>query len=149
MLSSFSWIFREVAEEQGWAGIILPEGPARFPSRCMTQTGPAPLKHRAHSHQGGSVRAVAGDLLTGKVHNLRKDVQMGAITGPVFEAEIETERGSGVVRFLLTRQGLELMQPQPEQPPVPPAPPVPQLALQPRGGAATATARSTAARRGR
>ena len=71
---------------------------------------------------GGSVRAVAGDLLTGKVHNLRKDVQMGTLAGPAFEAEIETERGSGVVRFLLTRQGLELMQSQADAPPPPPRP---------------------------
>ena len=65
---------------------------------------------------------MAGDLLTGTVHNLRKDVQMGAITGPAFEAEIETERGSGVVRFLLTRQGLELLREHPDGPPVPPRP---------------------------
>lgn len=53
---------------------------------------------------------VAGDLLSGKVRNLKKEVLLGTMAGPAFEAEIETERGSGVVRFLLTRQGLELMQ---------------------------------------
>lgn len=63
--------------------------------------------------KGDSVGQVAGDLLTGKVHNLRKDVHLGGIAGPAFEAEIDTERGSGVVRFLLTRQGLELMEAQP------------------------------------
>ncbi|MBX5484546.1 MAG: hypothetical protein IRZ16_22210 [Myxococcaceae bacterium] len=57
--------------------------------------------------RGGGVGEVAGDLLSGKVRNLHKDVVMGAITGPAFEAEIETERGAGVVRFLLTRQGLD------------------------------------------
>ena len=57
----------------------------------------------------GSVSEVAGDLISGKVRNLRKDVLLGHIAGPAFEAEIETERGSGMVRFLLTRQGLELM----------------------------------------
>jgi hypothetical protein len=66
--------------------------------------------------RGDSEQPVAGDLLTGTVRNLRKDVQMGAIAGPAFEAEIETERGSGVVRFLLTRQGLELMEAQPPAP---------------------------------
>jgi hypothetical protein len=71
---------------------------------------------------GDSVQPVAGDLLTGKVRNLRKDVQMGAISGPAFEAEIETERGSGVVRFLLTRQGLEMMEAAPAQPLPPPRP---------------------------
>ncbi|HSP78412.1 MAG TPA: hypothetical protein VLQ93_07780 [Myxococcaceae bacterium] len=71
---------------------------------------------------GGSVQPVAGDLLSGKVHNLRKDVQMGAIAGPAFEAEIETERGSGVVRFLLTRQGLEMLRQEPPQPKPAPRP---------------------------
>jgi hypothetical protein len=63
--------------------------------------------------RGDSVGQVAGDLLSGRVHNLRKDVQLGGIAGPAFEAEIDTERGSGVVRFLLTRQGLELMEARP------------------------------------
>jgi hypothetical protein len=36
-------------------------------------------------------------------------MQLGAISGPGFEASLETERGSGVVRYLLTRQGLELL----------------------------------------
>jgi hypothetical protein len=56
---------------------------------------------------------VGGDLLAGKVRNLKKDVHLGGISGPAFEAEIDTERGSGVVRFLLTRQGLELMEARP------------------------------------
>lgn len=58
---------------------------------------------------GRGAGQVGGDLLTGTVRNMQKDVVMGTISGPAFEAEIETERGSGVVRFLLTRQGLELM----------------------------------------
>ena len=53
-------------------------------------------------------RAVAGDLASGRVVNLRKTLQLGAITGPAFEAKLETERGSGTVQYLLTRQGLEL-----------------------------------------
>ena len=57
---------------------------------------------------GRSAGEVGGDLLTGKVRSLQKDVVMGSISGPAYEAEIETERGSGVVRFLLTRQGLEM-----------------------------------------
>ena len=57
----------------------------------------------------GSVGQVAGDLISGKVRNLKKDAVLGTIAGPVFEAEIETERGSGTVRFLLTRQGLEML----------------------------------------
>jgi hypothetical protein len=51
---------------------------------------------------------IAGDLVSGRVTNLRKTMQLGAISGPAFEARLETERGSGTVRYLLTRQGLEL-----------------------------------------
>jgi hypothetical protein len=51
---------------------------------------------------------VAGELVTGRVVNLKKTLQLGGISGPAFEARLETERGSGTVRYLLTRQGLEL-----------------------------------------
>jgi hypothetical protein len=54
------------------------------------------------------IQQVAGDLVTGRVENLRKTMQLGAITGPAFEARLETERGSGTVRYLLTSQGLDL-----------------------------------------
>jgi hypothetical protein len=57
----------------------------------------------------GAVQQVAGDVVTGRVVNLRKTLQLGAITGPAFEATLETARGSGKVRYLLTRQGLELV----------------------------------------
>ena len=36
-------------------------------------------------------------------------MQLGAISGPAFEAKLETRRGSGTVRYLLTRQGLDLL----------------------------------------
>ncbi len=52
---------------------------------------------------------VAGDLLSGTVRNLKHFAQLGTIGGPVFEADIETERGKGQVRFLLTREGLEAL----------------------------------------
>jgi hypothetical protein len=55
-----------------------------------------------------SMSPVAGDLLSGRVVNLKKSLALGAIAGPAFEAKLETERGSGTVRYLLTRQGLEL-----------------------------------------
>jgi hypothetical protein len=57
---------------------------------------------------GGSSE-VAGDVVSGRVVNLKKTLQLGAITGPAFEARLETERGSGTVRYLLTRQGLDLL----------------------------------------
>ncbi len=53
------------------------------------------------------VQPVAGDVMTGRVVNLRKTLQLGAISGPAFEATLETARGSGIVRYLLTSQGLE------------------------------------------
>lgn len=56
-----------------------------------------------------SVGEVTGAMLSGKVRNLRQEALLGAIAGPAFEAEIETERGSGIVRFLLTHQGIELL----------------------------------------
>ncbi|WP_242334893.1 MULTISPECIES: hypothetical protein [Anaeromyxobacter] len=56
-----------------------------------------------------SVGQVAGDLANGRVVNLKRTMQLGAITGPAFEAKLDTERGAGTVRYLLTRQGLELL----------------------------------------
>jgi hypothetical protein len=56
----------------------------------------------------GAVQQVAGDVLSVKVVNLGKTLQLGAITGPAFEATLETARGSGKVRYLLTRDGLDL-----------------------------------------
>lgn len=49
-------------------------------------------------------------LAHGRVTNLRKEALMGTVGGPVFEAELETERGAGMVRFILTRQGLDLLE---------------------------------------
>lgn len=50
---------------------------------------------------------VAGDVVSGRVVNLKKTLQLGAISGPAFEARLDTARGSGTVRYLLTSQGLE------------------------------------------
>jgi hypothetical protein len=52
---------------------------------------------------------VAGDVLAGKVRDMDHHAVLGAIQGPAFEAELDTERGSGTVRFILTREGLELL----------------------------------------
>ncbi len=52
---------------------------------------------------------VAGDVVSGRVVNLRRSLSLGAISGPAFEAELDTARCSGKVRYLLTRQGLELL----------------------------------------
>jgi hypothetical protein len=55
---------------------------------------------------------IAHQLAHGQVRNLDQDAAVGSITGPTFEAELETERGAGLVRFILTRRGLELMEQQ-------------------------------------
>jgi hypothetical protein len=93
-----------------------------FSSQPLTPALAMTLHEAAYElySRGEGSRKVAGDLLTGRVTNLRKDMALGGIAGPAFEAEIETERGAGTVRFMLTRQGLELMK---AQPPAQPARP--------------------------
>lgn len=56
------------------------------------------------SGEGG--KQVLGDVIQGVVRNLHREVAVGAIAGPLFEADVETERGAGKVRFLLTQQAL-------------------------------------------
>lgn len=63
--------------------------------------------YRLHRTQG-NVEKLVGDLLSGKVTRLNKDLALGTVTGPAFEAELSTPHGEGRVHFLLTRQGLEL-----------------------------------------
>ncbi len=59
-----------------------------------------------------SAGEVQGELAQGQVRNLRQHVVLGSIGGPSFEARVETERGSGTVRFLLTREALQLLEAQ-------------------------------------
>ena len=47
----------------------------------------------------------------GQVRNTRKHAMLGTIGGPMFEAELETERGKSMVRYLLTREALATQQP--------------------------------------
>ncbi|HLL53855.1 MAG TPA: hypothetical protein VK447_09930 [Myxococcaceae bacterium] len=75
------------------------------PSLAMSLHQVAYALHRNGTAEG----EVMQELARGKVRNLRKHLVLGEIAGPAFEAELETERGPGMVRFLLTRQGLELM----------------------------------------
>ena len=53
----------------------------------------------------------AGELyqedVEGKVRNLQKSFALGSLSGPGFEADLETPDGKGRVRFLVTREGLE------------------------------------------
>lgn len=63
--------------------------------------------YRLH-HRQENVETLQGDLVTGKVLRLMKDMALGSVTGPAFEAEISTPHGEGRIHFLLTRQGLEI-----------------------------------------
>jgi hypothetical protein len=56
---------------------------------------------------------IEGELAQGEVRNLRKTVLLGTLSGPAFEADVDTERGTGKVRFLLTQEGIELMSQRP------------------------------------
>lgn len=56
--------------------------------------------------------AIGGDdgvIVSGEMRNLKQELALGTFAGPAFEAHIETERGGGIVRFLLTHRGIELM----------------------------------------
>lgn len=57
----------------------------------------------------GDHTTIRAPLIEGRVENLRREMLLGTVGGPSFEATIDTERGHGTVRFLITRQGLELM----------------------------------------
>ncbi len=59
-----------------------------------------------HAEQG-SIEKIQGDLASGQVRRLGKDMLIGAIGGPAFEAEIDTPRGSGLVRFVITPAGMQ------------------------------------------
>lgn len=61
-----------------------------------------------YRHGKGAGEVECG-LAHGVVRSANQDAAIGTLTGPVFEAELETERGQGEVRFLLTRQGLEAL----------------------------------------
>jgi hypothetical protein len=59
-------------------------------------------------HRGGQLRGeLTLETAQGRVRNLKRSFALGAIAGPAFEADVETEQGQGRVRFLVTRQGLD------------------------------------------
>src|SRR4051812_23036578 len=81
-----------------------------------------PLANRLHKAAFDLYRSdedalqIASGLARGEVRNLKKQVLLGTITGHVFEARLDTERGEGVVRYLLTQEGIEaLAQAQPRR----------------------------------
>jgi hypothetical protein len=94
------------AEEPYWVLISV-----LFSSQPLSEQLAMNLHRVAHElyRTNSSEGSIDGDLVHGTVVNTRKDALLGTIGGSVFEASVETERGKGQVRFLLTRQGLELM----------------------------------------
>ena len=58
-----------------------------------------------HRRQG-DIEKLSGDLALGEVRRLGRSLVIGSISGPGFEAQLDTARGSGQVSFILTRQGL-------------------------------------------
>jgi hypothetical protein len=56
------------------------------------------------------VGEIAGDLLGGKLRRVQEHAVLGTLSGPAYEARIDIERGSAVVRFLITREGLRWME---------------------------------------
>jgi hypothetical protein len=83
-----------------------------FSSQQLTPSLAMTLHQAAYElyQRNDSGQEILGDMVSGQVVNLRKEVLLGTIGGPAFEAKIETERGAGTVRFILTRQGLEMLQ---------------------------------------
>jgi hypothetical protein len=93
------------ARDQSWTLISV-----LFSNVPLEPVLAATLHHTALElyRSDGAMQQVAGDALSGRVVNLRKTLQLGAISGPAFEATLETARGTGKVRYLLTTQGLDL-----------------------------------------
>jgi len=85
---------------------------ALFSSIPLTESLAMALYHAGcdlyQRNQG--VGEIAGDLLSGKLTRLREHVVLGTFSGPAYEARIDTDRGPGVVRFLITREGLHWME---------------------------------------
>jgi len=51
---------------------------------------------------------IRSGVVTGTIRNLGKDVLIGTLSGPLFEADVVAAGTSGHVRFLVTRQGLAI-----------------------------------------
>lgn len=73
------------------------------PALAMRLYGAAIDLHRREA----GVAKLTGDLALGEVRRLGKSLVLGSIAGPGFEATVDTPKGSGTVRFILTRHALE------------------------------------------
>ena len=62
---------------------------------------------RMLARSGAGPQQISGELVRGRVWTDGREARLGTLGGSLFEAEVETERGSGRVRFLVTPEGLE------------------------------------------
>ncbi len=74
------------------------------PALAMSLYEVASGLHRSGEGHGEVVQ----DRMEGRVTNLHRSFALGSISGPGFEALVEMPSGKGRVRFLLTREGIEL-----------------------------------------
>jgi hypothetical protein len=74
------------------------------PALAMSLYEVASALHRSGEGQG----EVTQDGMEGRVTNLHRSFALGGIAGPGFEAEVDLPAGRGKVRFLLTREGVDL-----------------------------------------
>lgn len=81
-----------------------------FSTRPLTPTLAMDLYHLAHRlHFSEELKGeIKSELARGVVENTKREVVVGFIAGPMFEAELDTEKGKATARFVLTREGLEL-----------------------------------------
>lgn len=117
---------RTLARPSGWAIVRRRRARRRAPMppdpsaywmliAVLASTVPLPpaLSHRLYRaalelhRDRRDVEKLNGDLALGEVRRLGKDLLLGSISGPAFEALLDTPQGSGTVRFILTRQALE------------------------------------------
>src|SRR4051812_23829180 len=87
-----------------WMLIAVLHSTVQLPPALSTRLYHAALE--LHRDQGDVAR-LSGDLAMGEVRRLGRSLLLGAIGGPGFEARLDTPLGSGLVRFILTRQALE------------------------------------------
>jgi hypothetical protein len=74
------------------------------PALAMSLYEVASSLHRSGEGHG----EVTQDRMEGRVRNLHRSFVLGSIAGPGFEADLELPQGKGKVRFLLTREGLDV-----------------------------------------
>ncbi len=74
------------------------------PALSLTLYRAAARLHRDGEEVGEVAEREAG---VGLVRNLRRELLLGTFGGPGFEASVDTPAGSGTVRFIVTREGLE------------------------------------------